>query len=661
MRQSSQAVTSSLVAAVLSASAAIPASAGVVTVVPNLASADDSGRFIQYIEEYSPATVRYCLAEGLASRYGSAVASSLDRTLQRLTVAASQPDISPNGCSPFSHEVVVNTYSVGVDAPSAAVLVDPEPTEPVSVFGASVAVLADGGRMPGSSAQERVLAVGDPYCSEGTPGGGSGGMSGGGSGGGGGAEQRGKIFVFDLTKGGPRAEPFTCSTGIASLAAPYSAIVGPAGDQNFGGQVRMSRHLANSALSRGQALLGASHGVATGGWSHLSLYKVLPASLAGGAGATPLQVLNLQTAAGNSVPAGWARAGKDFAMENDLLVVASVLTPTAGAAPGTCAEALPIHEVLVFRRVGELFQLQQRFESRGMPALGPALDVDPCQAVAVAPHLRKVSVDIEGNRIVVGMPWSEGLSMGRIATFGFADGAWQPELVLDAPAGTSEFGKLVALGDGSHLAFSVKSNHRDPSQDGPCWYSSVVVGKGNSPSVECPDQSCLVWLGEARAVSEDMILVDLGKMLSGNNQTFAVRRSGGTESSTWSGLAFSGPQLVAASDGAKIYGPDDCKHPCAEGGGLDGVARGAIVMHSTLPGGCGSTQDLNGDTFVDAADMGMLLGAFGVSTDCRFDFNRDGAVNSADLGILLGAWGPVVPRMRRTSEEFQSPFCFPNP
>ena len=159
MRQSSQAVTSSLVAAVMSASAAIPASAGVVTVVPNLASADDSGRFIQYIEEYSPATVRYCLAEGLASRYGSAVASSLDRTLQRLTVAASQPDISPNGCSPFSHEVVVNTYSVGVDAPSAAVLVDPEPTEPVSVFGASVAVLADGGRMPGAVAARDPCAV----------------------------------------------------------------------------------------------------------------------------------------------------------------------------------------------------------------------------------------------------------------------------------------------------------------------------------------------------------------------------------------------------------------------------------------------------------------------------------------------------------------------
>ena len=47
--------------------------------------------------------------------------------------------------------------------------------------------------------------------------------------------------------------------------------------------------------------------------------------------------------------------------------------------------------------------------------------------------------------------------------------------------------------------------------------------------------------------------------------------------------------------------------------------------------------DLNHDGVVDATDLGLLLGSWGV--DGIGDLNGDNIVNAADLGILLGAWG----------------------
>ena len=52
--------------------------------------------------------------------------------------------------------------------------------------------------------------------------------------------------------------------------------------------------------------------------------------------------------------------------------------------------------------------------------------------------------------------------------------------------------------------------------------------------------------------------------------------------------------------------------------------------------------DLNGDTVIDAADLIILLGAWGVCDDCRncpADLNDDCVVDPSDLLILLGNWG----------------------
>ncbi len=51
--------------------------------------------------------------------------------------------------------------------------------------------------------------------------------------------------------------------------------------------------------------------------------------------------------------------------------------------------------------------------------------------------------------------------------------------------------------------------------------------------------------------------------------------------------------------------------------------------------------DLNGDNVVNGADLGLMLGAWGVcgKGPCIADLNGDGHVNGADLGLLLGGWG----------------------
>jgi len=49
--------------------------------------------------------------------------------------------------------------------------------------------------------------------------------------------------------------------------------------------------------------------------------------------------------------------------------------------------------------------------------------------------------------------------------------------------------------------------------------------------------------------------------------------------------------------------------------------------------------DLNEDGVVDAADLGILLAAWGGCTgECPADLNNDGQVDGADLGILQGNW-----------------------
>ncbi len=55
----------------------------------------------------------------------------------------------------------------------------------------------------------------------------------------------------------------------------------------------------------------------------------------------------------------------------------------------------------------------------------------------------------------------------------------------------------------------------------------------------------------------------------------------------------------------------------------------------------GNPADLNDDGIVDGADLGLMLGAWGLCTDdpCLGDLTGDGLVDGADLGLLLGEFG----------------------
>ncbi|MDZ4831850.1 MAG: hypothetical protein SGJ09_16855 [Phycisphaerae bacterium] len=62
-----------------------------------------------------------------------------------------------------------------------------------------------------------------------------------------------------------------------------------------------------------------------------------------------------------------------------------------------------------------------------------------------------------------------------------------------------------------------------------------------------------------------------------------------------------------------------------------------VTVPNPLPS-TGNPADLNGDGAVNAADLGILLGAWG-SRGGVADLDGDGVVGASDLGILLGAWG----------------------
>ncbi len=78
-----------------------------------------------------------------------------------------------------------------------------------------------------------------------------------------------------------------------------------------------------------------------------------------------------------------------------------------------------------------------------------------------------------------------------------------------------------------------------------------------------------------------------------------------------------------------------------DGGGVCVTADCTDVDDNGVPDICDPVLcpgDINGDEMVDAADLGLLVGAWGDS-DSDADLNGDGGVDAADLGLLIGGWG----------------------
>ncbi len=67
---------------------------------------------------------------------------------------------------------------------------------------------------------------------------------------------------------------------------------------------------------------------------------------------------------------------------------------------------------------------------------------------------------------------------------------------------------------------------------------------------------------------------------------------------------------------------------------LTGLTQGPSPLASDCVG------DVDGNGVVDAADLAVLLGAWGPNPGHPADFDGDGDINAADLAVLIGAWGP---------------------
>jgi len=71
------------------------------------------------------------------------------------------------------------------------------------------------------------------------------------------------------------------------------------------------------------------------------------------------------------------------------------------------------------------------------------------------------------------------------------------------------------------------------------------------------------------------------------------------------------------------------------GWNIDDLEVSAVVTATPCP------ADLNGDRFVNAEDLGTMLGGFGAcaTTPCLGDLNGDTFINAEDLGSMLGQFG----------------------
>ena len=73
------------------------------------------------------------------------------------------------------------------------------------------------------------------------------------------------------------------------------------------------------------------------------------------------------------------------------------------------------------------------------------------------------------------------------------------------------------------------------------------------------------------------------------------------------------------------------------------VALVALALAAALPGKLAVAQcvaDLNGDSKIDGADLGLLLLGWGTcGNPCPADLDANGVVDGADLGTLLSVWG----------------------
>jgi len=267
-----------------------------------------------------------------------------------------------------------------------------------------------------------------------------------------------------------------------------------------------------------------------------------------------------------------------------------------------------------------------------------------------------VSVAIDGDR-VIGGAWADdtGATGNHGSAYVFrrnAPGSWTQEakLVAATPTASEEFGRGVAI-DGATAVVGTWPFWIDGAGAAYVFVRSGTVWTPQATLLP-PSPSPSDYFGFSVGISGDVAIIgawaDDVNGITNQGTAHAYLRNG-TAWAHWTELTRPTPQASAyfgfsvAIDGAiAAIGSrlDD----------IDGVVNaGSVTLVCIDTETCMNCEpkpvlgDLNGDGFVNGADLAIVLGAWGQTWQppappLPADLNGDGIVDGADIAVLLGAW-----------------------
>lgn len=260
------------------------------------------------------------------------------------------------------------------------------------------------------------------------------------------------------------------------------------------------------------------------------------------------------------------------------------------------------------------------------------------------------SVAIDGDRIVVGADRNDdgGTSSGSAYVFDrqLPSGQWIETAKLVAPDASpgDQFGNSIAV-SGDLVAVGA---FRDDTDSG-------IVNTGSVYLFEKGTFGGWTMVDRIDAGSGMMAYDAFGSSVALNGSAVIVGAPTEASPLVSPGKAYRFERTVGASAWIKTltFEPSDGEPGDFFGDAVSFDGLRAVVgarWDDTTENNAGSATvfsfveeclgDLNGDGAIDAADLGVLIADFGMSS-VRADINGDGIVDAGDLGLLIGVFGEV--------------------
>lgn len=196
----------------------------------------------------------------------------------------------------------------------------------------------------------------------------------------------------------------------------------------------------------------------------------------------------------------------------------------------------------------------------------------------------------------------------------------------------------ISSGGQALLAYEVRN---DGTLD-PVLGMPFVSGGASPFAIACSDDNQFVFAGHGTDATVRVQAADTDGSLAYTGNFFDVGMQGTLGSIVSTRDLMFVTDESTSSDGIKgvyVFRFDGSGSLTQVGPVYDTLEPAPEKMVIWTPPAAACPGDLNNDGLVDADDLGLLLTAFGCSSDCDADLNSDGVVDADDLGILLGAFG----------------------